>query len=152
MSKRDKTLLTVTIVLIIALIFSVIWDINSFVLKRTLDFEITEEMEIDSMRKYGMMFYRKAYEAKIRVSTSDAETVLNNIVNEINQSPDIMTYERYTAFAADTFNKEYYRPHPTEGTEVVVIKSKTSSGDYATIMMDVESETDAYIYIYYSRG
>ncbi len=152
MNKKDRNLIIVTVVLLLALIFGFVWDMNSFVLKRTLDVEITEEMSVERMRKFGMMFYRKAYEAKIHVDRSKAEQVLNYIASSVGVQPDVMDYDSFLKYADETFDKEIVKPNPIEGTEVVVIKSVTSDGDYATFMMDVESDNDAYIYIYFARG
>ena len=128
MSKRDKSLITVTIVLLVVLIFSFVWDINKFVLDRTLNFEVTEDMQLDNMRKYGLMFYRKAYEAKFEVKSENAEKVLNGIASEIGVSPVVMPYSDFLKYSEEVFNKEVYKPNPMTGTEVVIIKSQNKVG------------------------
>lgn len=151
MSKRDITLLSVTIALVIALVVGIIWDLNSFVLKRTLDTPITQEMTVESMHKYGIMFYRKAYEAKVKINSYDAERILNDTATAVQQYPEIMTYEEYKTYSEEAFQKQILRPNPLEGTEVVVLKTINSDGDYVTYMFDIESVDTAYIYIYFAR-
>lgn len=152
MSKRDITLISVTVALILALVAGIIWDLNGFVLKRTLDTPLTEEMEIETMHKYGIMFYRKAYEAKIRIDPSYAELALNYIANTLQIIPEVKTYEDYMTYSESAFQREILRPAPLNGTEVAIIKSVSTNGDYVTYMMDIESDTEAYIYIYFARG
>lgn len=151
MNKKDKILIVVTVILIAVLAFGIIWDLNTFVFKRTLDTEITEDMEVISMKKYGMLFYRKAYEARIRVDRDKLKEKLEYTYQVYGGESEVYSYTDYLTFAADTFGKELLKPDPEANTEVAVIKTFNSKGDYVTFMFDVENETDGFIYIYYSR-
>ena len=152
MNKKDKILIVVTSILMIVLIGSYIWDINKFVLKRTMDIEVTEEMNVISMKKYGLLFYRKAYEARIQLPRENAEAKLTDIAAKYGMAPEVYSYEDYQTFAAQTFKSEILKPEPQVGTEVAVLKTFNADGDYITYMMDVENDTDAFIYVYYSRN
>ena len=44
MNKKDKILIVVTVILMAVLAFGIVWDLDTFVLKRSLDTEITEDM------------------------------------------------------------------------------------------------------------
>ena len=150
MSKKDKILIAVTIVLILALIGGFVWDYNKFVLGRTLKVEITEDMDIISMRKVGILYYRKAYEARIRLSRDKAEDMLNTIASKYACEPEIMSYDDYQSFANTTFQSELVKPAPELNTEVAVIKA-TDEDHMVTFMIDVENSNDAFLYIYYYR-
>lgn len=149
-AKKDKILVVVTIVLLLVLAASFVWDRNTFVLQRTLKIEMTDDMELISMSKYGVMFYRKAYQARIRIDRDIAEQKLDMIVNTYGTDPEIMDYDSYKEFADKTFQKEILRPAPLVGTEVAVIKALDGEHQ-VTFMIDVENDTDAFIYVYYHR-
>ncbi len=149
-SKRDKILIVVTVVLLLVLAGSFIYDRNDFVLARTLKIEMTDDMKVVSMSKYGVMFYRKAYQARIRTDIDKAEEKLEQIATTYNAGVEIYDYEAYKQFASETFQKEIIRPEPVVGTEVAVVKA--TDGDHlVTFMMDVETDSDAFIYVYYNR-
>ncbi|MCR5804032.1 MAG: hypothetical protein K6G47_07190 [Clostridia bacterium] len=150
MSKKDKILIVITAVLVLALIGGFIWDYNKFVLDRTLKVEITDDMEIISMKKVGILYYRKAYEARIRIHRDDAEELLNTLATTYNCEPEIMSYTDYQSFASSTFQKELVKPAPELNTEVAVIKA-TDEDHMVTFMIDVENSNDAFLYIYYYR-
>ena len=152
MNKKDKILIVVTVILMAVLAFGIVWDLDTFVLKRSLDTEITEDMKVISMKKYGMLFYRKAYEARIRVDRDKLKEKLEYTYQEYGGESEVYSYTDYIAFAADTFGSELLTPAPEVNTEVAVIKTVNSKGDYVTFMFDVENETDGFIYIYYSRA
>ncbi len=150
MSKKDKTLIVVTIILILVLIGGFVWDNNKFVLGRTLKIDITEDMDVISMNKVGILYYRKAYEARIRLPRDNAETLLTKLIQVYKCDADIMSYTDYQSFAGSTFKKELVKPVPEANTEVAVIKA--TDGDHmVTFMLDVENSNDAFLYIYYYR-
>lgn len=150
MSKKDKILITVTIVLILVLIGGFVWDYNKFVLRRTLKIEITEDMDIISMKKVGILYYRKAYEVRIRIPRDNAETMLNKVATTYGCEPEIMSYNDYQSFANTTFKSELVKPAPELNTEVAVIKA-TDEDHMVTFMIDVENSNDSFLYIYYYR-
>lgn len=152
MSKKDKRLIVITIILVIVLIAGFIWDKNSYVLDRTLDTPISSDMEIKSVKKFGFMFYRKAYQAKIAISPDIAQAKLDEIALTVKEPPEVLSYDEFQKYKEESFNKELLIPNPMLGTEVAIIKSVTSKNDYATYMIDIESDTEAYIYIYFARG
>lgn len=150
MSKKDKILIVVTVVLLVALVGGFVWDYNKFVLKRTLKIEITEDMDIISMKKVGILYYRRAYETRIRIPRDNAENVLNDISQAYECEADVMPYNDYLTFAQQTFQKELVQPAPEANTEVAVIQA--TDGDHlVTFMIDVENSNDAFVYIYYYR-
>lgn len=152
MSKKDKRLIVITIIMIIVLVIGFVWDKNDFVLERTLDTHLSSEMEIKSMKKYGFMFWRKAYQAKILISPLDAQSTLTNLAYTLEVQPEVLSYDEFQKYKEESFEREVLVPEPINGTEVAIIKSVTSNGDYATYMIDIESDTEAYIYIYFARG
>lgn len=150
MSKKDKILIVVTIVLVLVLIGGFVWDNNKFVLGRTLKFDITEDMDIISMNKVGILYYRKAYEARIRMPRDNAEETLNKLMKIYGCDAEVMSYDDYQSFAKTTFQKELVKPAPEANTEVALIKA--TDGDHmVTFMIDVENSNDAFLYIYYYR-
>ena len=153
MNKKDKILIVVTVILLIVLAFGFVWDSNSLMLKRTLDIEISEDegMDVISVKKYGMLLYRKAYEARIKVDRDGLEHQLYHIIDAYGTEPVVYSYEEYAKFAEETFKGELLKPSPEAGTEVAVVKTFSENGDYVTFMLDVENETDGFLYIYYSR-
>ena len=151
MSKKDKILIVITIILVAVLIGGFVWDYNGFLLKRTLKIEITDDMDIISMNKAGTLFYRKAYEARIKLPREKAEDELNLIVQTYGADAEIMDDHEFSHFAEESFKSELLKPQPVTGTEVAVVKA-TDGDDLVTFMMDVENESDAFIYVYYYRG
>ena len=151
MSKKDKILIVITIILVAVLIGGFVWDYNGFLLKRTLKIEITDDMDIISMNKAGTLFYRKAYEARIKLPREKAEDELNLIIQTYGADPEIMSDVDFAHFAEESFKSELLKPQPVSGTEVAVVKA-TDGDDLVTFMMDVENESDAFIYVYYYRG
>lgn len=151
MSKKDKILIVITIILVAVLIGGFVWDYNGFLLKRTLKIEITDDMDVISMNKAGTLFYRKAYEARIKLPREKAEDELNLIIQTYGADPEIMSDVDFAHFADESFKSELLKPQPVSGTEVAVVKA-TDGDDLVTFMMDVENESDAFIYVYYYRG
>ena len=151
MSKKDKILIVITIILVAVLIGGFVWDYNGFLLKRTLKIEITDDMDVISMNKAGTLFYRKAYEARIKLPREKAEDELNLIIQTYGADPEIMSDVDFAHFADESFKSELLKPQPVSGTEVAVVKA-TDGDDLVTFMMDVENELDAFIYVYYYRG
>lgn len=150
MSKKDKILIVVTVVLLIVLIGGFVWDYNKFVLDRTLKIEITDDMKVVAMNKVGILYYRKAYEAKIQIPAERAEDMLNVIANNYEGELNIMDFDSFQEYAAGLFNSEVLKPSPMYGTEVAEIRAVDGDHD-VTFFIDIETETDAYIYVYYLR-
>lgn len=156
-NKREKTMVTVTIALVIVLIISFIYDRNGAVLKRTLAYELPDDAKIVEMNKYGFSFYRVGYEAKILVNADNPEEILQCFVDGYDFSGSMMSGSEYAdlqnlIFAEDgelSFAK--IKPEPAPGSGVWMCEVVTQDDHTIVQLLDIEAGDNSYLYIYYIR-
>lgn len=150
MTRKDKILIIVTAVLLAVLVFGFWNDRNTYMLKRTTSFDMTDDMKLISMDKSGMLLWRTAYEAKIEILSGDIDSVRAELTEAYADAGNDYKYDDYLELSQDVFEGETLYPVPSADTPVWVQTIETDGGHEITNMIDTESD-GTYLYIYYSR-
>lgn len=151
-SKKDTILIIVTIVLVFALVVGFIVDRNTAVFDRTLKIERTEDMKILHMYKSGTMFYRTSYQAQVQIPSNQVGDMLNVIMEGYGFDAEIYSYDQYVSNFTKVFSGITLEPKPMEGSQVAVLRGEDEEGAKVTFVLSVESQSVAFIYIYYERS
>ncbi|MBO4243283.1 MAG: hypothetical protein J5883_08385 [Clostridiales bacterium] len=152
MKTKNIKLIIVAVVLVLITAGLYLFDSSEKLVRRTNDFELTEDMEIVKVKKHGIPSFRAAYEAKIKVDHSDPWKTVDLLVEAYpGLQCDILSYENYQATADDLFDGYSLIPTPEYNSNVWIgVYSDVDEHEYV-FFIDSESQTDAYLYIYYSR-
>ena len=100
-SRRDLTLIIVTVALLIVLAIAFVYDSNNLLFNRTSQFELTQDMKIVQMDKHGMMFYRRGYECQISIPIDKMDGIATMIAQEYNFAGQVMDYDEYMTMASE---------------------------------------------------
>lgn len=151
--RKDIILIVVTVIMVLVLIAGYIYDINSFVIKRTIGLVMDDTMVIEDMDKQGFLFYRVAYQTKIKIPYEETDNYILLFTGNYGVEGSVIPYDEYKSdVEAETFNSDLImKPNPSEDYPVWLQGFKTEDGHEVIIIIDVENETDSYIYIYYSK-
>ena len=150
-SKKDFLLLIVTVLLIAGIIAMFVYDRNSAVLERTLDYDLPFSCEVVEMKKHGSLFSRSSYEAKIKISHENPDPMLNTIIEAYGVEGTLLSYHEFEDIKDKLFEDIDIVPEPEHETTLWMQNVETSDGHKITHFMCAESETEAYLYIYYTR-
>jgi len=150
-SRRDLTLIIVTVALLIVLAIAFVYDSNNLLFNRTSQFELTQDMKIVQMDKHGMMFYRRGYECQISIPIDKMDGIATMIAQEYNFAGQVMDYDEYMTMASEVLNAQAMLPTPAEGSNVWVMSVRTPDDHDITYIINQERETSAFLYVYYSR-
>ena len=154
MTRKEKILIVVTVVLVLVMIGGFIFDMNKFVLARTnlYDFGSDENIEVVSMEKYGFLYYRTAYEAKLLVKDGYWDPYVLQLENDYSASGEFMDYEEYSEYAETALANVSVKPNPAELAIIWLFGSTIKEDSNANVVYIIDQEDDgyAYIYVYYS--
>lgn len=154
-SKKDIILVVVTVILVIVLIVGFIYDRNSALLQRTNLYDVSRDdnLEVVKMNKVGFLYARAAYEAKLKIKDGDAAGYIITLANVYGGKGQIFDYDQYKQYEADVLTNVSIKPNPAQGSFVWVLGStiKENSTENIVYIISIESETEAFIYLYYSR-
>ena len=160
MSRNFYTILFIVLAILMVGVFigGLVYDRNSSLLERTLDYEISDinpDAKLVDMKKHGSMFDRKQYEARIRFpNTADnARNAINKLVAIYKVPGGFLSYEEYQKFEDDVLDGYSMKPKPMSGAyESVWIQGvETRGGHQIFHIMCEESEQYCYLYVYYSK-
>lgn len=153
--KKDVILVVVTVILVIVLIVGFIYDRNSALLERTnlYDFAVDDNIEVVKMNKVGFLFARAAYEAKLKIKDGDAEGYIITLATVYGGKGQMFDYEQYKQYESEVLTNVSLKPNPMQDSFVWALGSplKADSTENIVYIISLESESDAYIYLYYSR-
>ncbi len=152
MSKRDFTLLIVTVLLVGILIFCFVYDRTGALINRTNPYEFAEDdnLKIIATEKKGFLFRRVYYEVKMEVKDGSWEQYYAMFKDMYNAPGEMMSDIQYKDYEAKSLATAKLRPVPASGS--VVWLSGLEYDDHALIYIcDKEADGKAYFYIYYSR-
>ena len=165
MKRKEVVLIAITVVLLIVMIVGFVRDRNEAVLKRTLPFEYTDDMEVVEMEKKGMLLARTSYEAKIRVECDDIYELFEMIwdaagVAVENPEDNYIEADEYERFKATVLRDSDIVPEPDPDTRVWAFGFEDGGHDYYCVV-DIEGSSigaegnveggEIYLYVYYTR-
>ena len=154
-NKKDIILIAVTIILVIVLAAGFIYDRNSAVIARTNYFAINgdDNLEIVKMNKYGFLFMRAGYEAKIRIKDNKADQYIIRIAETYGGAGQMFDYDQYKKYETEVLDKVTLKPNPREDSFVwtLGVPLEENSTKNIVYMVSVEGNGESYIYLYYSR-
>lgn len=152
MSKKERILIILAAVMVAILIFGFIYDRNSAVLKRTLPYDYSEELELVDMEKYGTMFYRVAYGAKFAIDHDNADFYVERICDIYGFAGEFLTYEEYKEFEASSIITNFsLKPVVEEGTVVWILYGQDENDNEILYIIESQSSSEAYMFVYYKR-
>lgn len=148
---KEWVLIAVSVILVIALIIGFVYDRDSALIERTNPFVISEEMDIQQVDKHGMLFYRQAYEACIKIPASYMQDLAMLIGEAYDFGGEVMIYDDYMEISSDLLEGYTMVPTPVEGSYLWLASYKFDDGHEITYIMDEEGPDAAFLYIYYLR-
>jgi len=152
MKKSEFMMIIVAVALVAALVISLVYDRNSALLERTLKYEITDDMKIVRVDKHGSWFNRTSYEAKVKIPHDDPLIIMDSIINAYDGfEGEFISYDQYLTFADTVLDGVKLKPDVEEGTTVWMQGVKIAGGESVYHIIASASQTDAYLYIYYSK-
>lgn len=152
MKKNEFILIIVAVILVIVLGIGFYMDNNKKLIKRTIDLEVTEDMEIISMEKRGFLLYRTGYSAKIKIDyDNDPELLFNAFKDTYHTEGLFLTYDEYIKFAGEVLDKERIKPTPLQDSLVYVLGVEDMNKQEVVYILDTEGAESAYLYIYFAR-
>ena len=153
--KKDIILLAVTVILVIVLIVGFIYDRNSALLQRTnlYDVSVDENLEVVKMNKVGFLYARAAYEAKLKIKNGNAQDYIITLASVYGGLGQMFDYDQYKQYEADVLTNVSIKPNPMQDSFVWVLGAplKENSTENIVYIISIESEDEAYMYLYYSR-
>ena len=152
--KTDMILIVVTVILVIVLIAGFIYDRNSALLARTNQFPVSEDqnLEIVKMNKYGFLFMRGGYEAKLRIKDGKTDHYIVSIAETYGGSGQLFDYNQYKKYEADVMEKVSVRPNPRTDSFIWVlgVPLEQDSTKNIVYIITLEGDGEGYLYMYYS--
>ena len=153
--KKDVILIVVTVIMIIVLVVGYIYDRNTAVLKRTLDYAVTEDenLEFVKMNKVGFLYMRAAYEAKFKIKDSNADNYIIDIASHYGGLGQMFDYTQFKEYEADALSAVSIKPNPKEDsfTWVIGVPLRENTDEKAVYIISIEADNNAFLYVYYSR-
>ena len=154
-SKKDIVLVVVTVILVIVLIVGFVYDRNSALLQRTNLYDVSSDnnLEIVKMEKVGFLYARAAYEARLKIKDGNAQGYILTLANVYGGLGQMFDYDQYKQYEADVLTNVTIKPNPMQDSFIWVLGAplKENTKENIVYIISIESETDAYIYLYYSR-
>ena len=155
MSKKEKTLIAVTVVMLLLLAVCLFYDRTSALMARTLGYELPSDTKLVDIDKHGFMFYRVGYEAKVEINPENPEEILTVFVEKFGDSGTPLSYSDYELTANYMFENYYsyvdIKPQPLDGTIIWMQEADLEGGHHVLHFIDLEEGDRAYLYIYYVR-
>lgn len=152
MSRKDFTLILVTIFMVILLIVGFIYDRTPALIERTTPIDMTDAKIVES-NKVGMIFYRRSYQVKIKINEAIANELLEDLAAYYNYGGYVLTNEDYQAQLYEDMSTERIHPYPGNLTSVWVLSmNDPEKPNYQlTYIVDYENDDCMYLYIYFNR-
>ena len=156
MEKKEKILITVTMIMLLLLGICAFYDRSSALLDRTLAYDLPADTKLVDMDKHGFMFYRVAYEAKVEIDPENPEELLTCFCQAYNGESGEMISGSDFAVMSEYMFENYYsyvslRPSPAPGSSVWMQEADIPGGHHVLHFIVLEPDDHAYLYIYYVR-
>ena len=148
MSKDLKIVIAIAL-MIVVLLSSFIYNRPSFLASRTLPYDLPKEAEIVESRRFGVLYWTKGYQMKIKISHENPEEYLDILMSAYDQPGHFMSYEEYQEFATSIFQERDIIPVVEENTNVYVSVFEMESGESVTHIIASADQFDAYMYVYW---
>ncbi|MBR1796878.1 MAG: hypothetical protein IJ757_02540 [Clostridiales bacterium] len=155
MTKKEKNLIIVTVVMVLLLAVCALYDRSSALISRTLPYELPADTKLVDIDKHGFMFYRVAYEAKIEIDPSNPEEILTCFVDGFGDSGDMISHAEFDSMSQYMYDNYYsyvrIKPEPVTGSTIWLHEAELPGGHSVIHFIDLEEGEHAYLYIYYVR-
>jgi len=154
--KSDIILIIVTVILVGVLIGGFIYDRNDALIDRSNPVALMgdDNLEIVKVNKKGFLYYRTAYEAKIKIKDGSWSRYIIRISETYGGEGAMLDYNQYKEYEADALDLVTVKPNPRTDsfTWVLGVPLKENSTENIVYIVTMEGDNhDAYIYLYYSR-
>lgn len=152
MSKKDKSLIVVTILLVIVLIFGFVYDRKTALIARTTPFDI-ESGAIVAIEKQGMLFYRRGYQAKIQINQNLADYFVLQLADYYGYGGYVISGQEYLEELYEDMKNEAIYPVPLYDSSVWIqsMNDPNEPDVQLTYIIDYELGDKMYMYIYFNR-
>lgn len=152
MTKKDLTLISATIFMVILLIFGFIYDRTPALVERTTPLDMSGANIIE-VNKVGMMLYRRSYQIKIKVDMAVANQIIDELAVYYNYGGYVLTSEDYMAQLYEDMQNEPIHPYPGIMTSVWVLSmNDPQKPNYqVTYIIDYENDNNMYLFVYFNR-
>ena len=156
MKNKDTILIVITVILLAVLVIGFVYDNNTSLLERTNNIAIKddENLEIVKVKKIGFMYTRAAYEAKVQIKNGDADAYIINIALTYGGTGQMLDYEQYKEFEANTLDSVTIKPNPKQDSFVWIFGApldEKSDKKIFYVVCHEDADNKAFIYMYYSR-
>lgn len=156
MNKKDIVLIIITVALVLVLAGGFFYDRTGALLDRTNLIPITsdENLEVSSIDKYGFLYYRVGYEAKLKIVDGYWEQYYMNICNAYGSLKGLfMDKEEFETYKQEVLDGHNMIPQPSEEAVIWIFGSTIDphKKDNVVYIIDQEADGNAYLYIYFSR-
>ena len=136
-SRKDVILIVITVIMLGILVGGFIYDRTPALLDRTNCFLISEDenLEIRDVTKYGFMYNRVAYEAKIEIVNGYWETYYYALANLYQNEGQLMDFKEFQKYSDESLSKVTVKPHPSSDATVWLMGTKLEydRSKYATL-------------------
>lgn len=149
--KKDLSIIVAILLIIVILISSFFYNRPAKLLDRTIAFDMPEEAEIVETRRYGVLFYTRAYQVKLKISHEEPEQYLDLIAGAYDQIGNFMSYNEYQSFANSVFVGRDIVPVVEPNTTVYVCAMEFTDNVKLIFVIASANQSDAYMYIYWSK-
>ena len=152
MSKRDITMIIVTVILVGLMVAGFIYDRTPALLDRTNPYAFSEDenIKIIATEKKGFTFRRVYYEAKLQILDNYWEAYYARIAELTDNPGMLMNKTSYLDYERQVLTNAVLKPVPSDNAVIWLcgIEYEDSAVVY---IIDQENDANSYIYIYYSR-
>ncbi len=155
LSKKEKILIFVTIVLVIVLAVGFYYDRSYALIDRTNYVVVSKDsnLKLEKINKTGFLYCRQSYEAKFRIINNKWEPYYDMISKAYGGGGGFCTIEGYKEFESQALTKNALKPQPKADATVWIMGAKLGPDTTKNVVyiIDTEADGNAYLYIYYSR-
>lgn len=149
--KKDLGIVIAVVLIIVILLSSFLYNRPANVFSRTIAYDLPEEAEIVETRRYGVLYYTRAYQMKIKISHEEPEQYLNLVLDTYDDVGRFMSYEEYQEFANNVFVSRDIVPVVEPNTTVYVSILEFTDGVKLMHIVASANQSDAYMYVYWSK-
>jgi len=156
LNRKEIILIIVTVALVIVMGCGFFYDRTGALLDRTnlIPISSDENLEVEDVEKYGMLFYRVAYEARLKIVDGYWEQYYMDICDAYMSLKGLfMDKVEFEEYRDKVLTDQTIIPQPKEDAVIWVFGSTIDAAktDNVVYIIDQEDDGNAYLYIYYSR-
>lgn len=154
-TKKEKILIVITVILVLIMCFGFYYDRSSALIDRTnrLAFSQDQNLKLEKINKAGFLFARQSYEARFRIMDNKWETYFAAIGTAYGGGGGLCKIEGYREFETQALNKSTMKPKPKEDATIWIMGTDLGKNTKQNVVYVIDTEVDgnSYLYIYYSR-